>query len=121
MADLRQGLIDTLRLRPTSFRTTMLEVVLIDGINDGLQQADELAQFAQVILDSVPGCKVIVNLIPFNDIGHPTYRRPTEANVASFQKHLLEQGLRTHVRTTRGDEESAACGQLSTQRKQPVR
>jgi 23S rRNA (adenine2503-C2)-methyltransferase len=118
MAELRQGLIDTLNQRHPSLRPTMLEMALIDGVNDGLEQAQELAEFARVIVDSVPGCKLIVNLIPFNDIGHKTYRKPSMDNVLAFQNVLRAADLRTHIRTTRGDDESAACGQLSTQRKQ---
>ncbi|GKZ01004.1 hypothetical protein MPSEU_001051900 [Mayamaea pseudoterrestris] len=120
MTELRQGLIDTLNLRHSSLRTTMLEITLIDKVNDGLDQAHELAEFAKVIVDSVSGCKLIVNLIPFNDIGHLTYRKPSIDNVWAFQKVLMDAGLRAHVRTTRGDDESAACGQLSTKRKQQM-
>jgi 23S rRNA (adenine2503-C2)-methyltransferase len=118
MSELRQGLIDTLLQRPLSFRAVMLEVVLIDQVNDGLEQAEELAQFVRVIVDAVPGIKLMINLIPFNDIGHQTYRRPSADNVAAFQKHLWDNGLHAHVRVTRGDDESAACGQLSTLRQQ---
>ena len=118
MAELRQGLIDTLLQRHPTLRTTMLEVALMDGVNDGLEQAQELAEFARFIVDSVPSCKLIVNLIPFNDIGHKSYRKPSYESVCAFQKVLLDAKLRTHIRTTRGDDESAACGQLSTQRKQ---
>ena len=118
MVELRQGLIDTLLQRHPTLRTTMLEVALIDGVNDGLEQAHELAEFAKFIVESVPSCKLMVNLIPFNDIGHKSFRKPSDKNVWAFQKVLMDSKLRTHIRTTRGDDESAACGQLSTQRKQ---
>ena len=59
---------------------------------------------------------MIINLIPFNDIGHPTYRKPDTERVKSFQKILWNKGLAAHIRTTRGDDESAACGQLATKK-----
>ena len=116
MSELRQGLIDTLLQKPKRLRTTMLEVALIEDVNDQPQAAKELAEFAQVLIDSVPGIKLVVNLIPFNDIGHPTYRTPSNDAVKKFQNILWENNVAAHVRTTRGDDESAACGQLTTKK-----
>lgn len=118
MAELRQGLIEALLERPANhLRTTMLEVALMKGVNDSLKEADELVEFARVITDSVPGSKLMVNLIPFNDIGNTEFERPNPEDVEAFQRRLQEQGLYAHVRTTRGDDKTAACGQLSTNRK----
>ena len=118
MVELRQGLIDALLSRPMNTRTCMLEVALMKGVNDRLEHADELAEFTQVILDQVPGVKPHINLIPFNDIGkHSLYDRPTSGDVAAFQKRLQSKGLYVHVRTTRGDDKTAACGQLATSKK----
>jgi 23S rRNA (adenine2503-C2)-methyltransferase len=58
-----------------------------------------------------------VNLIPFNDIGHPVFRKPSHEGVDAFQQRLWTQGICAHIRTTRGDDESAACGQLATTRR----
>ena len=116
MNELRQGLIDTLLQRPKRLRATMLEVALIKDLNDQPKAAEELADFAKVIIDSVPGIKLVVNLIPFNDIGHPTYQKPTNESVKKFQNILWERNVFAHVRTTRGDDESAACGQLTTKK-----
>jgi 23S rRNA (adenine2503-C2)-methyltransferase len=125
MVELRQGLIDALLQRPRHLRTIMLEVALMDHVNDSLVEAKEMADFAQDILDAVPGSKLIVNLIPWNDIGgasgsgsvHPLgYRKPSPARVETFQRHLWSCGIFTHVRATRGEEESAACGQLATRK-----
>ena len=115
MAELRQGLIDTLVQRPIPLRTTMLEVVLLGGVNDTPQHADELAQFAQVIIDSVPGCKLVINLIPYNSIQDGLFQKPSpEASLAFQQRLQYDHGLYAFVRVTRGDDESAACGQLIT-------
>jgi 23S rRNA (adenine2503-C2)-methyltransferase len=120
MVELRQGLIDTLKKR--NLRTTMVEVALIDGVNDSMREADELANFVTEITTQVPGSKLICNLIPYNDIGGggsaSNFRKPSMERVLDFQKRLQELGVYTHVRGTRGDDESAACGQLATSRKQ---
>jgi 23S rRNA (adenine2503-C2)-methyltransferase len=117
MSELRQGLIDALLQRPMNFRTTMLEVALMDGVNDSLEAADEMAAFAQVIVDSVPGCKLIVNLIPYNDIGQQLYKKPKMENVKAFQRHLQSKGIYSKIREARGDDKTAACGQLATSKK----
>lgn len=116
MAELRQALIETLLSRPQRLRSVMLEIALIKEVNDGAEAAIELAEFSQFIVDSVPGLKLMVNLIPFNDIGHPTYRQPEMDRIRAFQQILMGKGIYTHVRTTRGDDESAACGQLATKK-----
>jgi len=120
MKELRQGMIDALLSRPKNFkRTAMLEVALIQDVNDGLQEADDLAEFARYIMEQVPGCKLIVNLIPYNEVfgGVVAYRQPSNERVVAFQKQLWNSGIHAHVRTTRGDDESAACGQLATSKK----
>lgn len=118
MEELRQGLIDTLLQRPmNNMRVVMLEVALMDGVNDSIKEADELYDFARVIQEQVPGCKLTVNLIPFNDIGQQLYRKPSEERVLAFQRRLWNRGMQAHIRTTRGDDESAACGQLATKKK----
>ena len=53
MEELRQGLINTLKKR--SLRTCMIEVALMDGVNDSLCEADELAEFVSHITKEVPG------------------------------------------------------------------
>jgi 23S rRNA (adenine2503-C2)-methyltransferase len=125
--ELRQGLIDTLLLRPPNFlRTVMIEVALIDQINDSIQNAEDMAILVRGLVDAVPGCKVMVNLIPYNDINSnqlisqkaKLYRKPSMDRVLQYQKHLWSLGVYTHVRVTRGDDESAACGQLVTIKQQ---
>jgi 23S rRNA (adenine2503-C2)-methyltransferase len=114
MTELRQGMIDSLLARPLNDRTAMWEVALIAGVNDSMEAAVELADFARVLVDEVPGSKLVVNLIPFNDIGHHLYQKPTREAVVAFQQRLWSHGIYAHIRTTRGDDESAACGQLAT-------
>jgi len=120
MVQLRQGLVCALNQRPPHLRATMLEVALMAGVNDSEQDADELADLARVIVDEVVGVKLIVNLIPYNDtgLGGTLFRKPDPATVVAFQKRLWARGIYAHVRTTRGDDESAACGQLATTQRQ---
>lgn len=119
MEELRRGLIDTLKKR--SLRTCMVEVALMEGVNDSIREANELAEFVLNIMNEVPRSKLICNLIPYNDIGGAggtiAYKKPSMKRVLAFQKRLQDLGVYAHVRGTRGDEESAACGQLATSRK----
>ena len=123
MDELKEGLVKVLASRSLNLRATMLEVVLIKGLNDGTKEALQLAKFTKDILKKVKlesgddsDIKIMVNLIPFNDIGHPTFKKPSNDSVLKFQNVLLTEKVFTHIRTTRGDEESAACGQLATKK-----
>ena len=86
-------------------RVTTIEYTLIAGVNDSGAQAHELAQ----LLRNFP-CKI--NLIPFNPFDLSDYRRPSKKVVNKFWKVLTEAGFVTTVRSTRGDDIDAACGQL---------
>ena len=114
MVELRQGLIDALLTRPVNGRICMLEMALMRDVNDRIEHADDLVGFVQGIVDKVPGVKAHVNLIPFNDIGQSLYQRPLEEDVKAFLKHMQSKDVYTHVRATRGDEKTSACGQLAT-------
>jgi 23S rRNA (adenine2503-C2)-methyltransferase len=102
MTELREGLIQALLERPANLRATMLEVVLMKGVNDGMEDADELVEFSRVITERVPDCKLTVNLIPYNDIGNTEFEKPKQEDVGAFQKRLQNHGVYTHVRITRG-------------------
>jgi 23S rRNA (adenine2503-C2)-methyltransferase len=117
MEELKQGYLNALLKRPIKLRTTMLEIVLIDGINDSVEDADHLANFVESMIDMVPGMKPMVNLIPYNSIGYGKFKKPKQESMLIFQKRLTSRGIKCFVRTTRGDEESAACGQLATKKK----
>ena len=86
-------------------RTITFEYTLLEGVNDQPQHARELL----TLLRGIP-CKV--NLIPFNPFPGSGYRRPGNIAVKAFQNRLVTGGLAAMVRTTRGDDISAACGQL---------
>ena len=86
-------------------RKATIEYTLIDGVNDDMEHAIELAQ----LMKQVP-CKI--NLIPFNPFPNSGYKRPSNNRVYRFRDHLIEQGHIVTIRTTRGDDIDAACGQL---------
>ena len=89
-------------------RSVTFEYTLIDGVNDGLAEAQALAALLADLR-----CKV--NLIPFNPFADDRrgYRRPSGARMRRFQTTLQEAGIPSLLRTTRGDEIAAACGQLT--------
>jgi 23S rRNA (adenine2503-C2)-methyltransferase len=90
-------------LRPRARIT--FEYVMLDGINDSPQDAKRLMR----ILRGIP-CKI--NLIPLNEAPGIPFKRPSEEKVRRFQEILMEGGFTTIVRTSKGTEISAACGQL---------
>lgn len=86
-------------------RVTTIEYILINDVNDGLDHASELCE----LLRQIP-CKV--NLIPFNPFEGSEYLKPSGNRVKRFQSFLQEKGYVTTIRSTRGDDIMAACGQL---------
>ncbi len=86
-------------------RVVTIEYTLIKGINDQLEHARELAE----LLHDFP-CKI--NLIPFNTFELSDYERPSGNAVSRFWQVLVDAGFIVTVRTTRGDDIDAACGQL---------
>ncbi len=86
-------------------RTITVEYTLMDRVNDQPEHAVELAK----LLKNFP-CKV--NLIPFNPFPGSGYKRPGFIAVRAFQDRLVNAGYNVTVRTTRGEDISAACGQL---------
>lgn len=86
-------------------RSVFIEYALFEGINDSLNQADELVR----LLDGLP-CSI--NLIPGNATG-PNDFAPSPREVAlAFQKKLISSGIRTMLRVSRGADIEAGCGQL---------
>jgi len=93
---------------PDTHRKITIEYTLIDQVNDRPHHARELAE----LLRDVP---VKINLIPFNPFNLSNYKRVSNNALRKFQDILMEEGYITTVRTTRGDDIDAACGQLAGQ------
>jgi 23S rRNA (adenine2503-C2)-methyltransferase len=87
-------------------RRITFEYVLLAGVNDTMEDAARLAR----LLRGVP-CKV--NLIPWNPHDGAPYARPTADAIEAFQNEVKRLGLPAYLRTPRGDDIDAACGQLA--------
>ena len=62
--------------------------------------------------DLLKGIRAKVNLIPFNEAEELNYRRPSDAVIERFQQILIDHHISAFVRRNRGNDISAACGQL---------
>jgi 23S rRNA (adenine2503-C2)-methyltransferase len=89
---------------PRDFLT--FEYCMLDGVNDSDQHAKELVD----LLKKIP-CKL--NLIPFNPFPDSGLKKSSPGRVQDFAKRLMDAGIITTVRKTRGDDIAAACGQLA--------
>jgi 23S rRNA (adenine2503-C2)-methyltransferase len=92
------------------------EYTLMRGVNDQPQQARELVRLMKKFSNAVQFADAAkVNLIPFNPFPGTRFERSGETEIRAFQKILLDGGVLTMVRRTRGDDIDAACGQLKGQ------
>lgn len=89
---------------PRDFIT--FEYIMLDGVNDSDQHADELIAIAKEVR-----CKF--NLIPFNPFPQSGLKRSSNNRVRAFAERLQAAGVITTTRKTRGDDIDAACGQLA--------
>lgn len=89
-----------------NLRTVTFEYTMLKGVNDSKNHAHELAK----LLKNKPAK---VNLIPFNSFPGVNYECSTRDNINEFRNILIESGIMTITRKTRGDDIQAACGQLS--------
>jgi 23S rRNA (adenine2503-C2)-methyltransferase len=99
-------LMDCCRALPLPRRKRItFEYVLLRNVNDSEIHARQLA----ALLRGIPSK---VNVIPFNPHPQSGFTRPTDQEIAGFQKILHDEGLQVNVRRPRGDDIQAACGQL---------
>ncbi|MCF6290674.1 MAG: 23S rRNA (adenine(2503)-C(2))-methyltransferase RlmN [Desulfobacterales bacterium] len=84
----------------------MFEYIMLDGINDSDQDARLLA-------DKLKDIRCKINLLPYNQTKELPYRRSPAQRIERFQKILWQAGYTVLVRTSRGSDISAACGQLA--------
>ena len=86
-------------------RSLTMEYTLLKGVNDQLTHARQLTRLLKDVR-----CKI--NLIPFNPFPASGFERPDAEAVRSFQTCLINAGFSAMLRTTRGEDIKAACGQL---------
>jgi 23S rRNA (adenine2503-C2)-methyltransferase len=82
------------------------EYVMLEGVNDSDHQARELVRL-------LSGIRAKVNLIPHNPAPELPYAASPMDRIIAFQKILTEKGLPSFIRRPRGQDISAACGQLA--------
>lgn len=87
-------------------RFVTFEYVLLADVNDSDADARRLAAL-------VGDMRCQINVIPWNPHPHAPYRRPSAERIDRFVRLCREQGLLVYVRTPRGDDIDAACGQLA--------
>ncbi|UCF35570.1 MAG: 23S rRNA (adenine(2503)-C(2))-methyltransferase RlmN [Acidobacteriota bacterium] len=95
-----------------SRRRITMEYVLLKEENDSIEDARRLAGLLR-------GISVKVNLIPYNPNPGLSHRRPEEERIQRFRSILQELNVPHFIRKTRGDDVSAACGQLAYLEKSP--
>ncbi len=86
-------------------RRVTFEYILLAGLNDLPEHAQELAEY-------VKGFQSHVNLIPYNPIHEADYQRPNSKRIQAFVSALEKRHIAVSVRYSRGLEADAACGQL---------
>jgi len=86
-------------------RRVTFEYILLAGVNDTPDHANELVQLLR-------GFQTHVNLIPYNPISEVDYQRPNKKRIQAFQSVLEDAKIAVSVRYSRGLEADAACGQL---------
>ncbi|HXF15381.1 MAG TPA: 23S rRNA (adenine(2503)-C(2))-methyltransferase RlmN [Burkholderiales bacterium] len=93
-----------IKVAPRDFVT--FEYVMLDGVNDSVDQARQLVALVKGV-----SCKF--NLIPFNPFPDSGFARSSRDRIAAFRNVLMEAGLVTTTRKTRGEDIDGACGQLA--------
>ncbi|MGE4320644.1 MAG: 23S rRNA (adenine(2503)-C(2))-methyltransferase RlmN [Acholeplasmataceae bacterium] len=89
-------------------RRVTIEYILIDGINDMVEVAEELAT-------RLRGLNVYVNLIPYNEVIEAPYKRSKHENQLKFYDVLKKRNIQVTLRKEQGHDINAACGQLRAQ------
>jgi 23S rRNA (adenine2503-C2)-methyltransferase len=89
-------------------RRITYEYLLIDGMNDGIEDAEALGN----LLNSKESK---INLIPFNEYPGSQYKRPSEQKIMWFLDQMIKRGFTCTIRTTKGSDILAACGQLKSE------
>ncbi len=109
LQELLQTCVAYLAHAPRDFIT--FEYCMIDGVNDQVSQAHELVALLRQSGNGGNWCKL--NLIPFNPFPASGLKGSATPRIAAFAQVLIDAGIVTTVRKTRGDDIDAACGQLA--------
>jgi 23S rRNA (adenine2503-C2)-methyltransferase len=101
-----EKLLEAVKRFPLKHRQRVtFEYVLLKGVTDSPEEAHNLVRLLK-------GIRAKVNLIPLNEAEELQYSRPSDAAVQRFQQILVDNHISAFVRRNRGNDISAACGQL---------
>ncbi len=89
----------------TTNRRVTIEYILINDLNDGIKEAEELSSLLR-------GKLVYVNLIPYNPTNNSSYKRSNDFKIKKFYDILKKNKIEVIIRKEMGPTISAACGQL---------
>ena len=93
----------------TSGRRLTFEYVLLGGVNDSVDDAQQLVRLLR-------GRGAMLNVIPYNPVAGLPYKTPGGAAIDRFRKTLQQGGINVNFRVRKGAEIDAACGQLRRNR-----
>ncbi len=104
-----ETLLDSLRAYPrlTNSERITFEYVMLDGVNDSDDDARRLIKL-------IEGIPAKVNLIPFNEWPGAPYKRSSNNRIRAFADIIYKAGYASPIRTPRGEDILAACGQLKS-------
>ena len=104
-----ETLLDALRAYPrlTNSERITFEYVMLDGVNDSDEDARRLVKL-------IEGIPAKVNLIPFNEWPGAPYKRSSNNRIRAFADIIYKAGYASPIRTPRGEDILAACGQLKS-------
>jgi 23S rRNA (adenine2503-C2)-methyltransferase len=97
-----------LKAAETFRKRITFEYVMIAGLNDSDEDADQLARLARRM-------GALVNILPLHPGGAPDLTPTTTSRIRTFAERLRNQGIEAAVRRSRGLDINAACGQLRTE------
>ena len=109
-----QQLLDACREYPdvANCRRITFEYVMLKDVNDSLEEARELVRLLR-------GIPAKINLIPFNPWPGSKYQCSSKKQIDRFANYLIDRGFESPVRTPRGRDIFAACGQLKSASEKP--
>jgi len=103
--DIRNIIEDCKKFVRDTGRRVSFEYLMLNGINDKLEHANELSNLLK-------GFQCHVNLIQYNPIDEVEFKRTSLKNLQLFQSRLFNNGIAVSFRKSRGMDKNAACGQL---------
>ena len=103
--DIKNIISDCKQFVNSTGRRVSFEYLMLSGINDQLEHADELSKL-------IKGFQCHVNLIKYNRVKGVDFKQSSSEKAKYFQARLLQNGINVSFRKSRGLDSNAACGQL---------